>query len=79
MSKKIKELTDIIYDKFHTEAACAEMLGWSRQRLNKITNGKKIPDVSELNSLSNVLDTSVGSLAIIFLQKKSPNEQRKIV
>lgn len=38
---KNKHLSDLIYAKFKTESACARHMGWTKQRLNKITNGKK--------------------------------------
>jgi transcriptional regulator with XRE-family HTH domain len=72
-----EELKYIILKKFGTETACARKLGWPRQRLNKITNGKKIPNVAELNDLSTVLETSVEDLAYIFLPIKSPNGQHR--
>lgn len=60
-------IKDLIYEKFKTEAACAKALGWPRQRLNKITNGIKVPTVKEVNELSLVLDTPVGDIAKFFL------------
>lgn len=76
MSKKVFELRGLIYSKFDNEAKCAQAMGWPRQRLSKITNGKKEPDVEELLELSNVLNYSLEELAHIFLRKKSPNEQQ---
>lgn len=57
----------IIRAKFKTETACARAMGWPRQRLNKITNGVKVPTIKEVNELSLVLDTSVGDIVKIFL------------
>lgn len=72
-----QELKNIILKKFGTETACAKTLGWPRQRLNKITNGQKIPNVTELNDLSNALETPVADLVHIFLPIKSPNRQQR--
>ncbi|WP_288878587.1 helix-turn-helix domain-containing protein [Megasphaera massiliensis] len=73
---KNKHLSDLIYAKFKTESACARYMGWTKQRLNKITNGKKIPDITEINILSRTLETPIDHLVCIFLNYKSPNEQQ---
>lgn len=76
MAGKIKELRGLIYNKFDSESDMARFLGWPRQRLNKITNGMKEPDVKELNEIAEALEKSVGDIAKIFLQHESPNGQR---
>lgn len=73
---KVRELRSIIYGKFDTESDFAQALGWERQRLSKITNGQKEPNVEELNSLATGLGISVEKVAQIFLAFKSPNEQQ---
>lgn len=73
---KIRELRSIIYGKYDSESQFAKELGWKKQRLNKITNGKKEPDVVELNALASALGISVDSIAQIFLRSKSPNRQQ---
>ena len=70
---KILPLRGLIYSKFNSEAECADALGWSRQRLNKITNGKKEPDLEEVQALANVHDVSFMEVANIFLHLKSPS------
>lgn len=65
---KVKELRGLIYSKFNSEAEFARQLGWSRQKLNKITNGGKAPNVLELNALAIPLNKSVGEMAEIFLK-----------
>lgn len=76
MSKKVKELRGLIYSKYDSEAAMAKAMGWPRQRLSKITNGIKEPDISELNAIAEPLGISVGDIAQIFLRAKSPIEQQ---
>ena len=76
MASKIEGLDRAIKNKFASEAACSRALGWDRQRLNKITIGKMLPDVNDLNALSVVLEISVGELAGFFITEKSPNEQQ---
>ena len=76
MARKIKELRGLIYGKFNSESEMARFLGWPRQRLNKITNGIKEPDVKELNELAITLGKPVGDIAQIFLSHESPNGQQ---
>ena len=66
-------LRGMIYSKFENEAKFADALGWSRQKLNKITTGKKEPDLSEVRDMANVLDASFMDVAHIFLHNESPN------
>ncbi len=75
MKAKVKELRGLIYGTFDSEAEMAKEIGWPRQRLSKITNGVKEPDVNELNAIAKPLGKSVGDIAQIFLRYKSPNEQ----
>ena len=66
-------LRGLIYSRFPTEVAMAQAMGWSRQRLNKITNGKKEPTISEVQYISDVLGVSFMEVARIFLQFQSPS------
>ena len=70
---KILALSGLIHSKFDSESKMADRLGWSRQRLNKITNGDKEPDLNEVRSISDALDVSFMTVAQIFLDLKSPN------
>ena len=75
-SKKVFELRGLIYAKYENEAQCARKMGWVRQKLSKITNGTKEPDIRELAALAEALDMSMERVAQIFLSKRSPNEQQ---
>lgn len=75
---KVKELRSIIYRKFDSEAQLSSLLGWKRQKLNKITNGQKEPNLTEINELAIALHMTVEEIAQIFLRNKSPNEQHQI-
>ena len=70
MAKNL-QLSGMIHAKFDTESKMAQYLGWSRQRLNKITTGKKVPDLFEVNSMAEALGSSFVNLAQIFLGTKS--------
>lgn len=74
---KIKELRSLIYGKYDTEVEFAKTLGWTRQRLNKITNGEKEPDISEIDVMSRALNTDFMTVANIFLLKAPPNGQHE--
>ena len=74
---KIIELSGLIHGKYEKEKQLADELGWPRQRLNKIVNGKKEPDLEEVAALAGKLDKSVGDMVCIFLRSKSPNRQHE--
>lgn len=60
-------LKGLIYGKYGKEVTLAKALGWSKQRLNRITTGRSMPNVEELNALAVALDTPVEQLVHIFL------------
>ncbi len=64
---------DLVLEKFKSEAAFARHLGWSRQRLNKITNLHKSPTVQEINEIAIGLGKSASEVYLIFLRNLSPN------
>lgn len=74
--QEVVNVKTLITDKYKTEAACARKLGWSRQRLNKITTRTREPSVYELNEIAKALGTSVNRIVPFFLVDKSPNEQQ---
>ena len=73
---KVNELRGLIYGKYESESRLADDLGWPKQRLNKITNGNKEPDLEEVVALAGKLGTSVEKMVYIFLHHKSPNGQQ---
>ncbi|MBQ9720567.1 MAG: helix-turn-helix transcriptional regulator [Oscillospiraceae bacterium] len=72
---RIIELSGLIYSKYEKECQLADELGWPRQRLNKIVNGKKEPDLEEVVAIASKLDRPVGEMVNLFLRYKSPNRQ----
>lgn len=72
---KVRELRGLIYSNFDSESQFANAIGWPRQRVSKITNGTKEPNIDELNTFAGALHKSVGEMAQIFLRYESPNEQ----
>lgn len=71
MSKNMK-LNGMIHSKYKNETEMASALGWTRQRLNIITNGKKMPDLDEAVKIAGALDQPLDTIANIFLGEKSP-------
>lgn len=57
----------VIKDKYGTEANMARAMNWPRQRLNKITTGKKVPNVGEVSEIARTLGISVDKAAQFFL------------
>ena len=69
-----EQLKKAIFDAgYRSESAMANSLGWPRQRLNKITNGIKEPDLQELDAISQALHRPIGEVARFFLPNESPN------
>lgn len=76
MAKNL-QLNGLIHAKYNTESEMAEKMGWSRQRLNKITNGRRMPDLFEVDKMAGILDTSFMDLANIFLSMGSTNVDKQ--
>jgi len=68
MARRIFELRSLIYGKFKSQTEFAESLGWSKQRLSKITSGGKQPNVVEVYEIAKGLDVDVSVIIHIFLQ-----------
>lgn len=70
---KIPQLNGLIHANYDNESEMARAMGWSRQRLNKITTGRRLPDLNEVQALAEALNTSFSSMAQIFLGGESAN------
>lgn len=68
MEKKVFELRSLIYGKFDSQTEFAEHLQWSKQRLSKVTSGKKEPSISEISEIAKGLDMEISDLVPIFVQ-----------
>lgn len=73
MSTKVREFRGLIYSKYDSEAEFAKSLNWTKQRLSKITNGIKQPDLKEIDQFSNQLEIPPERLMRIFLDHASPD------
>jgi transcriptional regulator with XRE-family HTH domain len=72
---KISELRSLIYGKFDSQTEFAEFLGWSKQRLSKVTSGKKEPSISEVFEIANGLGVDISVAVRIFVQYWASNGQ----
>ena len=75
----IRGLKSLIYAHFDSESSFATSIGWTRQRLNRITSGRKEPTIGEVNAISAGLNEPVEIIAAFFLSEKSPNGQRRAI
>lgn len=74
---KVYGLRALIFAKFDSENKFAEAIGWSRQRLYRVTNGYHEPDVMEIKLFADALGVPFMTVADIFLNQESPNEQQE--
>ena len=72
--EKNLELNSLIYGQFRNQAAFADSIGWSRQRLNKVVNGDKQPSLEDVQDIAEGLGVPFMMVANFFLRKKSPIE-----
>ena len=71
MAKNL-ELNGLIHAKYPTESDMAKAMNWPRQKLNKITTGRKMPDLQETVEIADALEKPLDYVANLFLPKESP-------
>lgn len=74
--ERVMALRGLIYSKYKSEAEFAKSIGWSRQKLNRITTGRKEPDLQETSEIAAGLGRPLEEIAHIFLVESSPNGQQ---
>lgn len=72
----INNVKGAVYARYKDIAELAETLGWSRQKLSPIVNGKKEPTLSDIQAMAKAMDMDVAQLASFFLELKSQNCDR---
>jgi len=77
MDSKIYELRSIIYGKFDSQTKLADALGWSKQRISKISSGKKEPSIREAHRIAEVLEMDIATVVEIFVQYWSTQKEDK--
>mgnify|MGYP000908159761 CR=1 FL=1 len=66
-------LREKIYGKFHSQAAFSREIGWGANRINKILNGKSVPDVNDCAIIASTLSLTKDDYINIFIPCLSPN------
>lgn len=73
MEIDIEKLREKVYGKYRNQANFSKTIGWNPNRINKILNQKKIPDVDECATISRALSLSEAEFIKIFMPYLSPN------
>ena len=73
MVRKVMELNSLIHGQFASQAEFARHIGWNKQRLNVIINGKKQLTLNEVQTIAEGLNVPFIMVANIFLNQKSTN------
>lgn len=76
MKGKVKAFRGLIYSKFDSEAEFARAMGWQRQKVSKLSNGTRQPNLEEIDIMAKTLEVTELELFHIFLANKSPNGQQ---
>lgn len=71
--ERVYELSSLIHAKFRSESDFARAIGWTKQRVNKIVNGKMQPSLGDAIAMAQTLEVSLSKIAKIFLPNESPN------
>lgn len=69
----INNVKGAVYARYKDIADLANTLGWSRQKLSPIVNGKKEPSLSDVQDMAKAMDMEVTLLTSFFLELKSQN------
>ena len=69
----INNVRGAVYARYESIAELAETLGWSRQKLSPIVNGKQEPTLSDIQAMAQAMEMDVTLLTSFFLQLKSQN------
>lgn len=69
------QLQQLIRRKFGTETALAEKLGWTRQKLNRITGGAMMPNIAVAWELSQAMGEEID--VVCRLIEEAYNERRR--
>jgi DNA-binding phage protein len=67
----INNVKGAVYARYRDIADLANTLGWSRQKLSPIVNGKKEPSLSEVQAMASAMEMDVVQLTAFFLELKS--------
>lgn len=63
---KVYGLRALIYAKYDSESAFARAIGWSKQRLQRITNGLQVPNINDVYAIAVALGCTFQQVADAF-------------
>ena len=69
----INNVKGAVYARYKDIAELAQTLGWSRQKLSPIVNGKREPSLSDIQAMAQAMEMDADELASFFLELKSQN------
>ena len=69
----INNVKGAVYARYKDIAELANVLGWSRQKLSLIVNGKKEPNLSDIQAMAKAMCMDADKLASFFLELVSQN------
>lgn len=72
------ELKLEIIKQFGTQYKFAEALGWHKNKISRMMQGKYIPDLNEVMFISDKLHLNEERFFEIFLNKKLPNGNKEV-
>ena len=58
----------MIYTKFRSLADFGKSIGWTRQKVDRIVNGKAQPNIADLKAMCDVLNISLDEGIAFFIQ-----------
>lgn len=72
----INKVRGAVYERYSDIASLAKEIGWSRQKLSPIVNGKREPSLSDVQAMAKAMDMDADKLASFFLDLQSQNCDR---
>ena len=58
---------------YRTQSAFADAIGWHKNKVTNMLNGKYKPDTDEVAMIADMLQLDANGFCTIFLTRKSPN------
>ncbi len=65
---RLSDLKTCIAMRFDSESEMARLVGWDRNRLNRITTGAKVPSLLDVTILSMALRMTLDEVTAFFLE-----------
>lgn len=76
MEYSISEIKAEVHRYYSSESDCAQKMGMSKQKFNRIMNLKQEPSLEDIQTIAKAIKKPAELVFNIFLLAMSPNEQR---